>query len=90
MRQKTFFSDLGDDYGDYDDYDMEMDDETINDYGEDDDIDLDDDLDDDLYGYEGESIYDEDYYSEGDIDDEDDDYHEVKREMWRNMDWDKD
>ena len=87
MRQKIFFSDLGDDFGDFDDCDMEMDDGMYNEYSEDDD---DDDLDDDLYEYEDDNLYQNNHYSDGDDDDDDDDYTEVKRDMWRNMDWDKD
>ncbi len=88
MKEKIFFSDLGDDYGDRDDYDMKMDDGIYNEYSDDDDDDLD--LDDDLYEYEDDSLYAEDHYSESDDDDDDDVYHETKRDMWRNMDWDKD
>lgn len=83
-RRKSFFVSAEDDTGDYEVYDPDMHEDSYDDY--DNDLGMDeqdyDDLDDDHFyddGFDDESDYDEDSETG-----------EARRDMWSNLDWDKD
>lgn len=88
MRRKVFFIGLDDDFLDYDDYDADMGldmlDNSNDDY--DSDVAVDEDYED---YYDDEQFYGEDFYDDTDFD-EDEGYHESRKDIWGNMDWDKD
>lgn len=88
MKKKLYFIGPEDGFGDYNDYDSDLDLNINNDIH--DDYNSDTELDDnDCDDYNDKHFYNDNPYGNIDRNDENE-YNETRKDIWSNMDWDKD